>query len=212
VPRGRQLPLPSEVPVTCVSTPVRPTWFPPEAHISTGRLCSAGSGCRPVPRRQRSYAALRLPRPHRPPLRSSLANGLPRSGCLFFAPRHAHPPACRTSQTGHRRCVSPGSLRGETTASQVPGSSSSSVPWSFLPAAEEPGTNKAMQTGKAGIVTRSVGELESSDSYPQKSPGEQQVPESSKRLVISGENRGRRRMPNNRRGRVPQAAAPIESR
>ncbi len=38
-------------------------WFPPEVHINTGRLCSAGSSCLAVPRRQRSYAALRLPAP-----------------------------------------------------------------------------------------------------------------------------------------------------
>ena len=38
------------------------SWFPPEVHINTDRLCSAGSGCNPVPRRPRSYAALRLPR------------------------------------------------------------------------------------------------------------------------------------------------------
>jgi hypothetical protein len=38
-------------------------WFPPEAHINTGRLCSAGSSCLAVPRRHRSYAALRRPAP-----------------------------------------------------------------------------------------------------------------------------------------------------
>ena len=38
-------------------------WFPPEDHIDTGRLCSAGSRRDPVPRRPRSYAALRLPAP-----------------------------------------------------------------------------------------------------------------------------------------------------
>src|SRR5262249_32544649 len=37
------------------------TWFSSEAHIDTGRLCSAGSRCYPVPQRPRSYAALRLP-------------------------------------------------------------------------------------------------------------------------------------------------------
>ena len=60
-------------------------WFPLEAQRSTGRLCSAGSGCQPVPRRQRSYAALRLPRSRRPRLRSPLAGGLPRHGCFFCA-------------------------------------------------------------------------------------------------------------------------------
>ncbi len=77
----------SEVPVTCFPTSMRQSWSRPEAHINTGRLCSAGSGRYPAPRRHRSYAALRLPPPHRPPLQSSLANGLPRCGCLFFAAR-----------------------------------------------------------------------------------------------------------------------------
>ena len=36
-------------------------WFSSEDHIDTGRLCSAGSRRDPVPRRPRSYAALRLP-------------------------------------------------------------------------------------------------------------------------------------------------------
>src|SRR5215510_4546698 len=38
-------------------------WFPPEVHINTGRLGSAGSSCLAVPRRYRPYAALRLPAP-----------------------------------------------------------------------------------------------------------------------------------------------------
>ena len=38
-------------------------WF--ADHTNTGRLCSAGSRWVPVPRRHRSYAALRLPHPHR---------------------------------------------------------------------------------------------------------------------------------------------------
>jgi hypothetical protein len=56
-------PLPSQVPVTCSPMSRHWAWFPPEVHINTGRLCSAGSGCHPVPRRPRSYAALRLPAP-----------------------------------------------------------------------------------------------------------------------------------------------------
>ncbi len=42
-------PLPSEVPLTCPATPKRRSCCPPEAHISTGRLCSPGSGCLPFP-------------------------------------------------------------------------------------------------------------------------------------------------------------------
>ena len=38
------VPLPSAVPVTCLPTSMRRTWFPPKALTHTGRLCSAGSG------------------------------------------------------------------------------------------------------------------------------------------------------------------------
>jgi hypothetical protein len=72
--------------VTCRPTSMRRSWVPPGAHVNTGRLRSAGSGCLPVPRRHSSYAALRLPRSHRPRLRSSLAFGLPRCGRFFCAP------------------------------------------------------------------------------------------------------------------------------
>ena len=61
--------------------------------------CSAGSARHCVPRRTRSYAALRLPRSLRPPLRSSLANGLPRCGGLFFTVAPPSPPTSATSET-----------------------------------------------------------------------------------------------------------------
>ena len=63
------VPLPSEVLVTCRPMSKHWAWFPSEVHTNTGRLCSAGSGCHPVPRRPRSSAALRLPRPLGPWLR-----------------------------------------------------------------------------------------------------------------------------------------------
>jgi len=47
-------------------TSMRWPWFPPEVHTNTGRRCSTGSGRHPVPRRPRSYAALRLPHLRRP--------------------------------------------------------------------------------------------------------------------------------------------------
>jgi hypothetical protein len=56
---------------------MRRSWVRSKDHINTGRLCSAGSRCLPVPHRRRSYAALRLPQSRRPRLRSSLASGLP---------------------------------------------------------------------------------------------------------------------------------------
>ena len=63
-------------------TSTRRSWVPSNAHTTTGRLCSAGSGGgQPVPRRPRSSAALRLPPSRRPRLRSSLAGGLPCPAC-----------------------------------------------------------------------------------------------------------------------------------
>lgn len=58
-----------------------------------------------VPRRQRSYAALRLPRPRRPPLRSSLADGLPRRGRSRSSPPHR----CLRGPMQRRRHFYPGS-------------------------------------------------------------------------------------------------------
>src|SRR5499425_2947086 len=55
------VPLPSEVSVTWRPMSKHWAWFPSEVHTDTGRLCSAGSRRDPVPRRPRSYAALRLP-------------------------------------------------------------------------------------------------------------------------------------------------------
>jgi len=72
---------------------MRQTWFPPEVHLHTGRLCSVGSGHHPVPRRRRSYAALRLPRLHRPwlrfPLRTAYLDAGACSGPAARAPANA---------------------------------------------------------------------------------------------------------------------------
>ena len=107
---------------------------PTQAHTSTGRLCSAGSARHRVPRRQRSYAALRLPRPPRPPLRSSLANGLPRCGGLVLHRRTgASADRCNAGDISTPAPHKPALSRGETRGSQVPGPSSSCVPWSSTP-------------------------------------------------------------------------------
>ena len=132
-PRARValVPLPSEVPVTCSPTSTRWSWFPPEARIHTGRLRSAGSGCHPVPRRPRSYAALRLPR------FVGLGSGSPRlrptpMRTLFLAASGGSA-STMASEKGSPdspwlRCLS-----RKTRASQVPGPSSSCVPWSKTP-------------------------------------------------------------------------------
>jgi hypothetical protein len=63
--RGRValVPLPAQGLVTWPPPSTRWAGFPPDVHLHTGRLCSAGSSCLAVPRRPRSYAALRLPAP-----------------------------------------------------------------------------------------------------------------------------------------------------
>ena len=98
-------------------------------------LCSGGSDCRPFP----TVVAPMRPSDSRvsfgEQLRSSLAARLPRHGRLFFALR----PATRASADGLRVGDSgpaprvAGSFRGDTWASQVPGSSSSCVPRSYTP-------------------------------------------------------------------------------
>ena len=84
-------------------------WCPSEVHTNTGRLCSAGSRGYPVPRRPRSYAALRLPAP------ISHGSGSPcrwltSLRVLVLCPlgrRHVPPPTCRASETGHRLSARP---------------------------------------------------------------------------------------------------------
>ena len=83
-----------------------------------------GPGCLPVSRLLSSYAVLRLPRFLRPWLWSSLAFGLPRCGCLFFAAGACIPRTHRTSESVNRVSRTTGLFRGETWASQVTGSSS----------------------------------------------------------------------------------------
>ena len=100
---------PPAVMVTCLPTSRRWTWVPPEDHTNTGRLCSAGSRCHPVPRRPRSYAALRLPAP------ISHGSGSP---CRWLTSmralvlchvgrRHVRPHTRRASETGHRLSATP---------------------------------------------------------------------------------------------------------
>ena len=88
--------------------------FPPEVRINTGRLCSAGSGCHPVPRRLRSYAALRLPRPLRPRLRFPLPRPTSMRALVLCPGRRRAPATRRASETGHRLSAPPElSRRGE---------------------------------------------------------------------------------------------------
>ena len=84
---------------------MRRSWVSSKDHTNTGRLCSVGSRHHPVPQRQRSYAALRLPHPFRPRLRFSLAFGLPRGGCSFCAALR-QPAACASRKhTARRRLI-----------------------------------------------------------------------------------------------------------
>ena len=108
----------------------------PQLKLTPARAAFArpGPGCHSVPRRQRSYAALRLPRPLRPPLRSPLANGLPRCGELLLHRRTGAPAnPCSAGDISTPAPRQPALSQGETRVSQVPGPSSSCVPWSKTP-------------------------------------------------------------------------------
>jgi hypothetical protein len=126
--------------VTCRSTSERWTGVPPEAHTTTGRLGSAGSG---VPRRSPTSSLLcspPTPCPRRPRLRlpvpvASLVAG---ASSVPYGRRHVRPPTCRASETMHRLSVTPAFLRGEARASQGTGPSSSCVPWSTTPPETSP--------------------------------------------------------------------------
>ena len=149
---------------------MRRSWVPSKVHTNTGRLCSAGSGRRPVPRRQSSYAALRLPHPRRPrltsPLGFSSSWGLPRRGCSSCAAVAAGsvciPRTRCASETGHRTSACPDLLRGGMRASQVSGPSSSCVPWSKTP----PGAAPSLPNlGEAAIAFRQYNALGTRDDY-----------------------------------------------
>ena len=113
-------------------TSTRWTWFPLKAHTNTGRLCSAGSGRHPVPRRPRSYAALRLPRLPRSRLRFPLSTTyLDAEACS----EPAAPASAYAQRVGDGSPVlrTTGFVRGEARTSQVTGPSSSGVPWCNTP-------------------------------------------------------------------------------
>ena len=131
VPRFVLVPLPSRVPVTCSPTSRRWSWFPPEAHIHTGRLRSAASGRHPVPRRQRSYAALRLPRLVGRGSGSPCQR--PTSMRTLFFTASARSACARASEKGSPDSPWLREVSRKTRASQVPGPSSSCVPWSKTP-------------------------------------------------------------------------------
>ena len=116
-------------------TAKRCPWVPSVAHIDTGRLCSAGSRNAPVPRRHRSYAALRLPASsgHHA---GSPCGGLPRGRRLFCALWADDPCACKRVVRRRRGIGAPQHrwfLREEVRASQVTRPSSSDVLWSNTP-------------------------------------------------------------------------------
>ena len=146
------VPLPAEVLVTCRPMSKPWAWFPSEVPTNTGRLCSAASRGAPVPHRPRSSAALRLPAScgrgsgspgQRPPSLRALV--LCRVGR-----RPVRSLTCRASETGHRLSARPGMGRGEARASQVPGPSSSYVPWSHTPP-ETLLASPATRRGRCGL-------------------------------------------------------------
>jgi hypothetical protein len=132
------VPLPSEVPVTCSPMSMPRTWSPPEAHVNTGRLCSAGSARYAFP----DVHALMRPSDslvsfgHRSGLPSPMAYR--RTGANFFTARLAHLFACRAPERISPVLRVTGSPGRETRASQVAGPSSSCVPWSKTPSDATP--------------------------------------------------------------------------
>ena len=150
--RGRVAlcPLPAHVPGPCPPMSAHWAWVPPAVHPDTGRLCSAGSGCPPVPRRHRPYAALRLPAPighgsgspcRWPPSRRPLVLCPP-------GPTTRAPAPCRASETGRRLAATPGDV--EARASQGTGPSSAGVRWSNTPPDTLPSSPTARR-GRCGL-------------------------------------------------------------
>jgi len=113
--------------------------FPPEARTDTGRLHSTGSRSPSLPRRQRYYAALRLPGPLQPPLRFPLRATCHGSDASSWPHR-----ACIRERAARRRLVfgspydCPVYRRGETGVSQVTWPSSSPAPRSTTPPGASP--------------------------------------------------------------------------
>ena len=101
--------------------------------MHTGPLCSAGSGCHPVPRL--SPLLLGPPTPRLPSAHGS-GRPLPRAYLGAGAsswPTAPAPADALPSESGHRLSASPVDCRGATWVSQVSGSSSSYAPQSNTP-------------------------------------------------------------------------------
>ena len=145
VARGSTSPLPSQVPMTCSPMSAHWAWFSPEDHIDTGRLCSAGF--RRYPRSPTSTLLCSPPTPclRRPRLRFPLPVAyLDASACSVpCGRRHVRSPNVSCVGDGSPALRKTGMSRGEARASQVPGPSSSYVPWSNTP----PDTDLSSPTG-----------------------------------------------------------------
>ncbi len=127
------VPLPSPVAVTCSPTSMHWPWFPPEDHINTGRLCSAGSES--PTRSPTSKLVCSPPTPSPPSAVTSvpLASGLPPGASACSAEKSRWParaPAnAPVSEINNRLSVGP-VLPRRGRASQVTRPSSSYVPYS----------------------------------------------------------------------------------
>ncbi len=91
-----------------------------------------GPSCQQVPRRQSSYAALRLPHLHRPRLRFPLSTAYLDAGACSEPAVHA-PANTQRVGDGSPALRKTGFVRGEGRTSRVTGSSSSCVPWCNTP-------------------------------------------------------------------------------
>ena len=111
------------------------SWFPPQVHLNTGRLCSAGSSLPSCSPTSSLVCSPPTPCPRRPQLR------FPSPVTYLDAGSSSVPLGPTTRVPAYVPCVGDGSpalrltgiRRGEARASQVTGPSSSCVPWSNTP-------------------------------------------------------------------------------
>ena len=140
----------------------RPCFPNSGSHQHGPPLLGPGSARHRVPRRQRSYAALRLPRPLRPPLRSSLASGLPRcAGLVLHRRTGASADRCNAGDISTPAPHKPALSRGENEGIQVPGPSSSCVPCSTTPPGGDRPSPALGAVAVAFRLSNTLGTLES---------------------------------------------------
>ena len=103
-------PLPLKVPVTWLPMSGHRSWCPPQVHINTGRLCSAGSSLPDRSPTSTLVCSPPTPCPRRPPLRFPLRWPTSMRTLVLCppGPTTRAPAPCRASEMGHRLSAQPG--------------------------------------------------------------------------------------------------------